>query len=543
MVMWNILPENQRKRYQKLITSFASLSEAFNQKVETDENGNSVKSQVAPIVNSKFQETVFQRSFHATGEDTSNTSYDASLILENGQKFLIGLKSFGIESGDQKIAQFKKQQTSSGWLSIFAKIAENAKGKSKKEIDEVNEQLYLELATKISKLRNARIKSSKAGLKGFEVDEADENIEAVYHYLMPSKAGANSKITVGETPYYEIDIDNLTVKGCTGKGNPTNFYFTDGQHDYKYTSADSQLYMSFARTPQLDGIWDVHYLEDAINFFEEMSNSNPLNIISQIPHSLPDKSIYRNKDKVISSVSWMIKIEPASSFNSFMSRGKNGSKDLESILKKINRNFSNIPNIDNVILKLNNWKDNYSEQDYTENREAVMFSISQLSCPELYKYAQNRLYRNADEIYIRIPESVKFHQKYPDFFGFEYGKLKQILNSKGKHVWKYDKPHGKELSFELVLLPGNKSLNAKLTDQDSGKAIQSVDNQGILGKAILRNVFQLKEREPLTYERLDELEINSIRFSKFESGKIGMEFINIDTENLPEDFWGSTDLS
>ena len=108
MAMWCNLPEDQRKRYQILITSFASLSEAFNQKVEIDDDGNSVKSKVAPIVNSKFQETVFQRSFNALGEDTSNTSYDASLILEDGRKFLVGLKSFGIDSGDQKIAQFKK---------------------------------------------------------------------------------------------------------------------------------------------------------------------------------------------------------------------------------------------------------------------------------------------------------------------------------------------------------------------------------------------------------------------------------------------------
>lgn len=85
-------------------------------------------------------------------------------------------------------------------------------------------------------------------------------------------------------------------------------------------------------------------------------------------------------------------------------------------------------------------------------------------------------------------------------------------------------------------------MKAKLTDQDSGKAIQSVNRQDILGKAILRNVFQLKEREPLTYEKLDDLEINAIRFSKFESGKIGMEFVNIDVENLPTDFWGSAEV-
>lgn len=545
MAMWCNLPEDQRKRYQILITSFASLSEAFNQKVEIDDDGNSVKSKVAPIVNSKFQETVFQRSFNALGEDTSNTSYDASLILEDGRKFLVGLKSFGIDSGDQKIAQFKKQQTSLGWLSIFAKIAENAKGKSKKEINQINEQLYLELAIKISELRNTRIRSSKAGLKGFDVDESDNNIEAVYHYLMPSKAGDNPQIHVGETPYYEIDIDNLKVEGCTGKGNPTNFYFTDGKHHYKYTSADSQLYMSFERTPQLDGIWDITYLEDAIKFFEEMfveksehSASPNFNFDSTVNYQ---PQIVK-ADKIISSVSWLIKVEAASSFNSFMSRGKNGAKDLEAILKRINKEYANVLNVDQVIHRLIEWKNNYTKEDYFSNRDSIMQDIAELNYSELYEYAHNKLYRNADEIYIRIPESVKFHKTYPDFFGDGYGKLKEVVNSSGKLVHKYDKPKNKELSFDLVLLPGNKSLKAKLTDQDSGKAIQSVNRQDILGKAILRNVFQLKEREPLTYEKLDELEINAIRFFKFESGKIGMEFVNIDVENLPTDFWGSAEV-
>ena len=42
-----------------------------------------------------------------------------------------------------------------------------------------------------------------------------------------------------------IDIDKLEILGCTGKQYPTNFYFTDGKHVYKYTAADSQLHMNF----------------------------------------------------------------------------------------------------------------------------------------------------------------------------------------------------------------------------------------------------------------------------------------------------------
>ena len=59
----------------------------------------------------------------------------------------------------------------------------------KAEINEVNDELYLELATKIAILRNERIRSSKEQLKGFKISEDDTNVEAVYHVLMPSKKG------------------------------------------------------------------------------------------------------------------------------------------------------------------------------------------------------------------------------------------------------------------------------------------------------------------------------------------------------------------
>lgn len=45
--------------------------------------------------------------------------------------------------------------------------------------------------------------------------------------------------------------------------------------------------------------------------------------------------------------------------------------------------------------------------------------------------------------------------------------------------------------------------------------------------------FQLKKREVLTDQRLNELEINGIRLTRFNNGEIGIEFIWIDIENPP----------
>ena len=51
-------------------------------------------------------------------------------------------------------------------------------------------------------------------------------------------------------------------------------------------------------------------------------------------------------------------------------------------------------------------------------------------------------------------------------------------------------------------------------------------------------IFFLKEREVLTSQRLNELEINSNRLTKFKNGEISIEFIWIDTENPPIDAIG-----
>lgn len=76
-MMWSELPERERQEYKRMILAFASLTEMFAQKAENGEN----YTVPSPIINSKYQETVFQRVFHASAEDIGNTSYDASVNL------------------------------------------------------------------------------------------------------------------------------------------------------------------------------------------------------------------------------------------------------------------------------------------------------------------------------------------------------------------------------------------------------------------------------------------------------------------------------
>lgn len=109
--MWSELDDNDKEIYKRLILAYASLSEAFAQK-EYFSSGS--KKKLRPIVNSKFQEASFQRAFGASAEDIGNTSFDVAIHKKNKQgktikKYLIGIKTFGIDNDFQKVAQFKRE--------------------------------------------------------------------------------------------------------------------------------------------------------------------------------------------------------------------------------------------------------------------------------------------------------------------------------------------------------------------------------------------------------------------------------------------------
>ena len=72
--MWKDLPENEKEEYKRMILAFASLTELFSQKNEENDEI------PAPIINSKYQETIFQKAFHASAEDMFR------VILDIGDK-------------------------------------------------------------------------------------------------------------------------------------------------------------------------------------------------------------------------------------------------------------------------------------------------------------------------------------------------------------------------------------------------------------------------------------------------------------------------
>lgn len=152
---------------------------------------------------------------------------------------------------------------------------------------------------------------------------------------MPSKKGQKPQIHVGETDYKPIDIDNLEIIGATTKNNPTNFKFTDNNHEYKYTSADSQLYMAFNNRDIVVESWDVNYINDPFDLFEKLNE--------QVNQGVLEKK-YKDEE-ILKTISWVIydengNIPTNSGFNAFNGGSKLGlstrAKELIKFMMNIN---------------------------------------------------------------------------------------------------------------------------------------------------------------------------------------------------------------
>ena len=533
--MWNELPIDQRNQYKRMILAFASLTEVFSQKAE-DEN-----KVPTPILNSKYQETVFQKVFHANAEDIGNTSYDASLIGDK-KKYLIGIKTFGFSSGDQKIAQFKSNHDE--WTEDLEQIKRNSLNqdgslKSKEEINELNNDLYLKIAKRIAKLRNTRIKSSKANLQGFKVTD-EQDIESIYHVLMPACQDESPLVFVGEISYDLIDEDSIEILGCSNNKNPTNFGFSDNNHLYRFTSADSQLLMNFQNKNIVLETWSVKYAEDAFAFFAELADklykpdkTKPKDILSQIEESKPE-------NKITESFSWSLlndkgELEKFSGFNGFYGVGSKLAKpDREQRVKKFEDDFpiSDKPvaymakGLKSYLLEPAKTKDEKEEK--VKIREQIMETAEDYGNPEVYGALTTLLYRPINEMYLPIPNARRFHTDHPTFFvqnGVSFNERGSIEQP----------PENRQ--FNLVFEPSGNTITSFIA-QDWGKAIESTESMGKLGEWILRGIFQLKEREPLTAEKLKEVGINGIKVYKIKGSKdIHLQFIWIDEESKPEDYW------
>jgi hypothetical protein len=159
-------------------------------------------------------------------------------------------------------------------------------------------------------------------------------------------------------------------------------------------------------------------------------------------------------------------------------------------LKKLQECFSHIPNetqsqnhiMDSVCLPL------YGKDKIVPKRSG----LNQWN-------AQGRI-RNPNEVYIPIP--AKVHECSPSFFP------------------------SRDIPFFLHLPNGDK-LNAKVC-QDNNKALMSNPNKD-LGKWLLRDVLDLAEGELLTYEKLLQIGVDTVKIDKIDGENYLINFIALDS--------------
>lgn len=108
--------------------------------------------------------------------------------------------------------------------------------------------------------------------------------------------------------------------------------------------------------------------------------------------------------------------------------------------------------------------------------------------------------RKPNEVYIPIPAEIRKHK--PDFFPT------------------------RDESFTLQLPNGSFKM-AKVC-QDNSKALMTNPNED-LGKWILRDVLNLQENELVTYDKLEQIGIDTVQLNKYEDGTYEINFRELGT--------------
>lgn len=222
MSVWEKFSSDQRDEYVKFLQVYGALSNLFRQK----------QGDLIPYLDSKFQETVFTKIFNSQNVDIGNTPHDVLSVFGN-DRIGIGLKTWmGSKPSFQKVMQLKRYQN---------------------DINEYRDDLY-SLAYKISEIKNQRMQSDYERLGLSE----DKNI---YHYVTRDQG----IFTINECAYPLIDVNKIKDFSATSSA----LSWSDGNKDYRYTFADSQIWQKFDsdkyNTLALDK-FDVKIIEDPFSF-------------------------------------------------------------------------------------------------------------------------------------------------------------------------------------------------------------------------------------------------------------------------------------
>ncbi len=339
----------------------------------------------------------------------------------------------------------------------------------------------VDLVKTIAEYRNERIRVTM-NMHGID--------EMIYHII--KRVPGCMKVL--EHTFDYIDIDNIQI--INNRGNDNNTYFTDGKHTYHFSRSKNTLYMIFSDLQEMDS-FQVQIMADPYGFMMQLKEKNKSQTIVLEP--------FDNKN-----VSFTIELN-----NMIAEDADLRLKQLCLRLYTVERQTGK--KVVATTSGLNQWNG-----VRTSNRKRADGTV-----------VHTESQRDPNELYIPYPATDR--KRKADFFP------------------------PRDISFDL-LLPDGTSISAKvcqeaysklpddkyelLTEEEKliedkrrkeGKAIMSNPNK-ILGKWLLRNVFELPEGEVVTYEMLEKFGVDCVVFTKISETEYSVDFAEIGTyEEFYED--------
>lgn len=270
------------------------------------------------------------------------------------------------------------------------------------------------------------------------------------------------------------DIDIDNIVLIPNRGNDNNTYFTDGKHTYHFSSSKNTLYMIFDDLEQLDS-FEVKILEDPYEALLALKGEEEIPL--QIETYIKEEGL-------------------------------------------VSHSYTVIPRKRQLCLPL------YSKK----NGEKFVAEKSGLN-----QWNAGGRTRHVDELY--IPYNKLDRERDQNFFPARDTSFTLHL------------PDGTEISAKVCQEAYKKMSEQQynlLSDEDKliedkrraeGKAIMSNPNK-VLGKWLLRDVFELPEETVVTYEMLEKFGLDSVVFTKNGELDYSVDFAEIGTY---EDFYGEED--
>lgn len=220
--------KSTQKEYKQMLALVGGLSRLF-----SDSRN--------PFLYYRAHENIFAKYFNMNNNARADDSADAySTDLHLG----VGLKTW-VGGSTQKVAEFGK---------LHPKY-ESLEGE--------------ELINKIASYRNERIETTKRA----------HNLKDMIYHVVTRVPGA---MQIHEIAFDKIDLNNIKLLTNKRSGKNSN-YFTDGNHEYNFSTSKNTLYMNFSDMTKLDE-FNVEIYEDPFEILSKLLGSSEFKTLSAEDH-------------------------------------------------------------------------------------------------------------------------------------------------------------------------------------------------------------------------------------------------------------------